>query len=96
MTSAIGIRLPEGFILEQLCVADFPCKGGQSVAIEVDDEPATYRYEIQLRSPAAGQLTIEGEAATEEFFVNGPNCEPRTANATFVVDEAGAVTVSHP
>ena len=45
---------------------------------------------------AAEQRVIVGTVNTEEYFINGKGCEPRTANASLTVDRDGGVSITHP
>lgn len=39
---------------------------------------------------------LNGVVETEEYRVNGPGCDPVTANATLQLDDPGVVTVRIP
>ena len=41
-------------------------------------------------------MVREGVVETEEHRVNGPGCDPVTANATLLLDETGVVTIRYP
>lgn len=90
--------MPASAELIEFCVAEecaeiVGADGTSSVVVA--DDPGTYGYRIVIGSAGADSLrTIEGEVVTEEFFVNGEGCEPRTANATLLVDDNGAVEVT--
>jgi len=105
MDSAISVDVPVGWVVNELCI-DGACQtpiepSQQSMPDEtppwqIDDDPASYSYRLSVTAPDGSSVVREGVVATEEYRVNGPGCDPVTANATLVLDDAGVVTVRHP
>lgn len=85
--------------IAEFCVDDVCLPGSGDlvgIAVPVSDEPAEYEYRLTFASGTGPASTIRGTVETEEYRVNGPRCDPITANATLTVNDNGDVEVSHP
>lgn len=95
-----GRALIEGWDLVEVCIDDACERPAGPVAgpggFAVDDEPAEHSYRLTLMTPDGEQIERSGTVRTEEHWINGEGCDPRTANASLVIDEHGDVTVEHP
>ena len=96
--SNVHIELPEGWSVNQFCV-DAACLGADVLVpngVTVDDKPGTHMYRFTVVAPDGSETKREGNVDTEKYRVNGPGCDPLTANATLVVAADGTVTAEHP
>lgn len=96
--SNVRIEVPEGWSVNQFCV-DAACLGAAAVVpngVAVDDKPGTHLYRLTVGAPDGSETKREGNVDTEKYRVNGPGCDPVTANATLVVAADGTITVEHP
>jgi hypothetical protein len=107
MSSSIGIDVPVGWVVDELCI-DGACRKPIDPSQptppdetppppwQIDDDPASYINRLSATSPDGTSIVREGVVDTEEHRVNGPGCDPVTANATLQLDDAGVVTVHNP
>jgi hypothetical protein len=81
------------FSIVRLCVDDTcaDAVAGRAVA----GRPRTYSYVLTL-TEGAGERELRGRVQSKEFFVNGRECPPATANASLVVGRSGTVAVRWP
>ena len=104
MSSVIGIEVPVGWVVDELCIdgaCQTPIDPSQPTPPDetspppwqIDDDPDSYTYRLSTTSPDGTSTVREGVVETEEYRVNGPGCDPVTANATLILDDTGVVTV---
>lgn len=105
MSSAIGIELPVGWVVDEVCIDDAcqtpidpsqPVPPDETPPWQIDDDSASYTYRLIATSPDGASVVREGVVETEEHRVNGAGCDPVTANATLLLDDTGVVTIRHP
>jgi hypothetical protein len=107
MSSTIGIEVPVGWVVDELCIdgaCQTPIDPSQPTPPDetppppwqIDDDPDSYTYRLSTTSPDGTSIVREGVVETEEYRVNGPGCDPVTANATLLLDDTGVVTVRNP
>lgn len=107
MSSGIGIEVPIGWIVDELCI-DGACHTPMDPSRptppdepppppwQIGDDPDSYTYRLSITLPDGTSIVREGVVETEEYRVNGPGCDPVTANATLLLDDTGVVTVRNP
>jgi hypothetical protein len=94
MESSVGaMSASAAFSIVRLCVDDTcaDAVAGRAVA----GRPRTYSYVLTL-TEGAGERELRGRVQSKEFFVNGRECPPATANASLVVGRSGTVAVRWP
>ncbi len=93
--SFVKVDLPsDGWTVERFCLDD-DCAElvGPTAVLAVDSGPTTYDLRLDLIDPAGATFEVAIQAETFEYRVNGPACEPQTANAVIVVADDGSVSV---
>lgn len=78
----------------EFCIED-ECAEPGVVTIAVDDEPASYQYRVVVETHGE-RIDTAGTVATESFELNGPGCEPRTANAIVKIAPDGSARILYP
>ena len=106
-TSGVVLEFPVGWVVDEMCIdgaCQTPIDPSEQVppdetlrlSWQIDDDPASYAYRLSATSPDGSTVFREGVVETNEHRVNGPGCDPVTANATLVLDDTGVVTVRYP
>lgn len=93
--SFVKVDLPsDGWTVERFCLDD-DCAAlvGPTAVLSVDSTPTTYDLRLDLIDPTGAAFEVATQAETFEYRVNGPDCEPQTANAVIVVADDGSVSV---
>ncbi|MEM7285957.1 MAG: hypothetical protein AAF480_06360 [Actinomycetota bacterium] len=90
--SSVSVEVGPSVDIVRLCIDDV-CDPSNEVF--VPDEPDTYGYELTVVIDGDERI-IGGEVETREFRVNGPGCDPVTANAVLRVSADRSVTVEEP
>ena len=106
MQSGVVFKFPVDWVVDEMCVdgvCQTPIDSSQWVPPDVppllswqmDDDPASYTYLLNATQPDGSPVVREGVVETNEYRVNGPGCDPVTANATLVLDDTGGVTIRY-
>ena len=93
----VRVSLPDAtWVVTELCVDDVcvtaDVVGSQMYVPVSSDSPSSYPYRLALTTPDGRDLQFSGTVKTERYRVNGPGCEPVTANAVLKVGADGQLT----
>ena len=100
-TSYVGVALPStGWSVREFCVDD-ECQDAVTLSQgnafrHVDDEPREYDVRLTVADPDGRSFTMNQPVGTQPYRVNGPGCDPLTANALITVSPDGAFDVGPP
>lgn len=97
--SRVRLESSDSIQITQFCVEDVCLPGPGDlvgIAVPVGEEPAEYEYRLAFTDDMGQARMVEGTVSTKEYRVNGPSCDPVTANATLTVRDGGEIEVSHP
>jgi len=106
-SSGVVFEFPADWVVDEMCIdgacqtpidpsQQVPPGGTPPLSWQIDDDPASYTYQLSATSPDGSTVLREGVVETKEHRVNGPGCDPVTARATLELDDTGVVTIRYP